>query len=264
MTDLEVPVATPDVAPKQARSTRSVQSLVYVLHVWPYRESSLIVEMFGRDAGRFVAIAKGARRPRSGVRALLQPFIPILVHTSGKTEVRTLGKIEWIHQHSSLPSNRLMAGFYVNELLLALMPRSDPSASVFSAYAECVEALCDGSSVQQSLRLFEKRLLTATGHAPEFDRSAVGALSARQHYCLREGVGWQPALEHDQAEHLDTIITTSGAALLDIAADRLDDRGSRQEVRQVFQSLIARVASDAGSRARRTWQEYATLKEAAR
>ena len=44
----------------------------YVLHSYPFRETSLIVEVFSRDHGRVALLARGARRPRSVLRGLLQ------------------------------------------------------------------------------------------------------------------------------------------------------------------------------------------------
>lgn len=35
----------------------------YVLHTYPFRETSLIVEIFSRDFGRMALLARGARRP---------------------------------------------------------------------------------------------------------------------------------------------------------------------------------------------------------
>ena len=51
----------------------------FVLHSYDWSESSLIVELFTRDAGRVVAAAKGAKRPTSQLRAVLMPFQMVLV-----------------------------------------------------------------------------------------------------------------------------------------------------------------------------------------
>jgi DNA repair protein RecO (recombination protein O) len=56
----------------------------YVLHVHPYRETSLIVEAFSRAHGRVALIAKGARRPRSVLRGVLIAFQPLAVGWSGR------------------------------------------------------------------------------------------------------------------------------------------------------------------------------------
>jgi DNA repair protein RecO (recombination protein O) len=49
----------------------------FVLHTYPYRESSLIVEVFTPGFGRVAMVARGAKRPRSETRGLLQAFQPL-------------------------------------------------------------------------------------------------------------------------------------------------------------------------------------------
>ncbi len=59
----------------------------YVLHRRDYANTSLLLELFSRAQGRLPALAKGAKRPRSGRAALLQPFQPLLAAFSGRGEV---------------------------------------------------------------------------------------------------------------------------------------------------------------------------------
>ena len=49
----------------------------FVLHTYPYRESSLIVEAFTPAFGRVSMVARGAKRPRSELRGLLNAFQPL-------------------------------------------------------------------------------------------------------------------------------------------------------------------------------------------
>ncbi|HQR50862.1 MAG TPA: recombination protein O N-terminal domain-containing protein, partial [Methylophilaceae bacterium] len=57
---------------------RHDQQPVFVLHTYPFKETSLVVELFSRNFGRVAAVAKGARRPRSAMRGMLQSFQPLL------------------------------------------------------------------------------------------------------------------------------------------------------------------------------------------
>src|SRR5438445_8734327 len=59
----------------------------FVLHAWPYRETSLILDVFTRDHGRVAMVAKGAKRPHSALRPVLQHFQPISLSWSGRGEV---------------------------------------------------------------------------------------------------------------------------------------------------------------------------------
>ena len=75
----------------------------FVLHTYPFRETSLIVEAFSRDFGRVSLLARGARRPRSALRGLLLAFQPLELAWAGKGEVQTLMKAEWQGGQPLLP-----------------------------------------------------------------------------------------------------------------------------------------------------------------
>ena len=66
----------------------------YILHSYPFRETSLIIETFSRDYGRIALLARGARRPRSAIRGLLMAFQPLELGWAGKGKVPTLIKAE--------------------------------------------------------------------------------------------------------------------------------------------------------------------------
>ena len=66
--------------------------IAYILHSYPYSESSLILDVFSRDHGRLPLLARGARRPRAALRGLLQAFQPLELGWFGGGEVRTLAR----------------------------------------------------------------------------------------------------------------------------------------------------------------------------
>ena len=61
-----------------------------MLHAYPYRETSLIVEAFTPGFGRVAMVARGAKRPRSETRGLLQAFQPLTLSWAGAGELKTL------------------------------------------------------------------------------------------------------------------------------------------------------------------------------
>ena len=72
---------------------------VYVLHTYPFKETSLIVEIFSKEFGRVSLVAKGARRPKSALRGMLQSFQALEASWSGIGELKTLHGIEWCDQY---------------------------------------------------------------------------------------------------------------------------------------------------------------------
>src|SRR3972149_10083543 len=127
----------------------------YVLHAYPYKEPSLVVEAFTRRFGRVGLLARGARRPRSMLRGVLLAFHPLRMTWSRSVELGTLISAEWAGGLPTLAGPGLMCGFYVNELLLRLLPREDPHEALFDAYALAVTRLGAGDEPSGLLRGFE-------------------------------------------------------------------------------------------------------------
>lgn len=142
----------------------------FVLHSYPFRETSLIVESYSRDQGRVAMVARGARRPRSSLRGILLPFQPLLLSWTGKKELRTLIRAEWQGGYSPLRGQSLICGFYLNELLLKLLPRDDPHEQLYAIYEGTLAALGEGADPFALLRRFELALLRELGYAVILDR----------------------------------------------------------------------------------------------
>src|SRR3982750_4034943 len=100
---------------------RAEQEPGYVLHTYPYKETSLIVEVFARRFGRVALLARGARRPRSAMRGVLLSFQALSLSWSASAELGNLIAAEWAAALRPLRGRGLMGGFYLNELLLRLL-----------------------------------------------------------------------------------------------------------------------------------------------
>jgi DNA repair protein RecO (recombination protein O) len=208
----------------------------YVLHTYPYKETSLIVEAFTRRHGRLSLLARGARRPRSAMRGVLLSFQPLRLGWSGAAELATLMAAEWGGALQPLSGRGLMCGFYLNELLLRLLPREDPHEELFDAYAEALARLSAAESFPPVLRRFEKRLLGELGYAPLLDREAASGapIDPGGRYRYEPDRGPVRANGGDRSEHL----FVSGRTLLDLAADDYSRAETRDEARYLMRALI--------------------------
>ena len=207
-----------------------------MLHAYPYKETSLIVEAFTRRHGRVGLLARGARRPRSAMRGVLLAFHPLRLTWSASAELGTLMSVEWGGGQKALAGVGLMCGFYINELLLRLLPRDDAHEALFDAYAEALARLADNGSAQSAiLRSFERRMLAELGYAPVLDRDAANgaAIEPDKRYAYEAERGPVETRRSDG----DSVI--SGRTLLDMAADDYDDARTREEARRLMRALIA-------------------------
>lgn len=146
----------------------------YLLHSRPYRDSSLLLDVFTAEYGRLGLVGKGARRrSRGGAQAaLLQPFRPLLVSFAGRSEMKQLLAVEAAGGASLLQAERLFTGLYLNELLVRLLQRQDPQPQLFARYGDTLLQLAAGQAGDACLRQFEFGLLEALGY--HFDPAVDG------------------------------------------------------------------------------------------
>ena len=174
-----------------SRSSHRVQlTRAYVLHQRPFRDSSLIVEVFAREFGRMTLFARAARGPRSRFVAL-QPFQALLLSWSGRGEAPQLTGTELAEGGPvAMPSRQLMSAFYLNELLLTLTTRHDPHPELFDHYGSTLAHLGQGRPADMLLRHFEARLLDFIGYGLNLDSEADTGqpVRAEAHYHFRPGV----------------------------------------------------------------------------
>ena len=175
---------------RQPRDRREQQE-GYVLHAYPYRETSLIVEALTMSHGRVAMVARGAKRPRSELRGVLHAFQPLTLSWGGSGELRTLISAEWRGGLPLVAGSALLCGFYLNELLLKLLAREDAHPQLYRDYEIALTKLAQGEPQAPVLREFEVRLLSELGYAlpltHEADTGRPVDPAARYYYAFDRG-----------------------------------------------------------------------------
>jgi DNA repair protein RecO (recombination protein O) len=204
----------------------------YVLHSRAFRETSLIIEIFSREHGRSALVARGAKSARSRWRNVLQPFRPLLLSWTQKSELGTLTAADQVASPPALQGQSLYCGLYMNELLMRLLHRGDPHREVFERYRHLLSELASGQAPQPLLRVFEKHLLEAIGYAMLLDREyETGAdVQTGQWYDYQPDRG--PILVSGPAKG-----RVSGDALLQLHAEHLQAE-YLPELRMLMRSVI--------------------------
>ena len=175
----------------RGRHERHDEEPAFVLHTYPYRETSIIVEALTATRGRVALVARGARRPRSDLRGVLQSFQPLTLSWTGAGELKTLARAEWRGGLPLATGSALLCGFYLNELLLKLVPREDAHPRLFDEYEAALRDLASGAEQAPVLRRFELRLLAELGYAMalthEADTGRPIDPQARYYYAFERG-----------------------------------------------------------------------------
>ncbi|HJW02591.1 MAG TPA: DNA repair protein RecO [Azospira sp.] len=226
----------------------------YVLHAYPFRETSLIVEAFTQDFGRVALLARGARRPRSALRGLLMGFQPLEVGWAGKGEVLTLMKAEWQGGQPLLSGQALFCGYYLNELLIHLLPREDAHEHLYTVYAETLRRFAEGVR-EADLRRFEKSLLQELGYGLSLSTDADGR-------AVEEGGFYAYEIERGPvrlARPGSSPLAVSGKTLLDLAHEDFTAPRSQAEAKQLMRALMAHYLGGKGLETRKIFMELQEL-----
>lgn len=184
---------------------RTSEEPAFVLHRYDWSESSLILEVFTRHHGRIALVAKGVKKPTSQFRPVLLPLQPLALSWGGDAEVRTLKAAQWQGGHVMPTGEALIAGSYLNELLMRLLARDDPHPGLFDHYALAVQLLAERADAQPLiLRAFELLLLRDVGLLPDLahEGSTLAGLDEAMPYVLWPEGGLRPAHD-DDAHRLD-------------------------------------------------------------
>ena len=224
----------------------------FVLHSYPYRETSLIVEVFSRDHGRIGLVAKGARRPMSQLRGVLMAFQPLLIDWSGGGEMKTLVRAEWQGGQPLLGGQALLCAYYLNELLMRLLPREDPHPVLFRAYGDALRALAAGEGQEVILRRFELALLQELGYGLQLDSDADGAPvrpELRYAYIIERGA--VPLDEYG----IDDPSVVAGRVLLDMARGDFREPETLAGAKALMRRLIQHYLGGQVLQSRRVFTE---------
>jgi DNA repair protein RecO (recombination protein O) len=225
----------------------------FVLHSYPFRETSLVIEVFTQNFGRVALVARGARRPRSALRGVLLAFQPLLLSWAGKSELRTLHKAEWRGGLPQLRGSALLCGFYLNELMLKLLPRDDPHEQLYQTYYRTLHALCNGGGHAVTLRRFEQQMLKELGYAVPLERDVASGEAIYADATYQFVIGRGPVRSARSTEGIlgesipaygsngiaaENRLELAGQTLLDMARDDYSNPVTMQQSKALMRVLI--------------------------
>ena len=240
--------------------TRVSLQAAWILHRYPYRDSSLLLEVFSCEYGRIGLIARGARSAKGRWQNQLQMLRPLLLSWSMRGELGTLTGVDSRGSGMAVfPGRQVLCACYLNELLMRLLTRHDPHPELFAAYEDALLML--GTTEEQALRLFEKRLLQALGYGLlldcEYDSGAAVLAENLYEYRMEKG----PVRCRQAA---DNGIFLQGASLLALHGDNLQDPQACREVKKLMRAALALYLGERPLRTREVLRQLSSFSAAGR
>lgn len=245
---------------------KSLLQPAYVLHQRPYRETSVILEIFTRDYGRVAVVAKGVRGKRAKFRGILQPFQSLLISWSGRSDLVNLQDVESFDVPLDLSGRLLICAWYLNELLLKLLIQDDAYPSLFDSYRQVLvefSRLNDPDSakaldvgIQCQLRFFEKLLLEQTGYGLNLTHEAqTGQPIDEQHqyfYLADQG----PVIARDEQSER----TVLGSSLLAFSQHILHTNQQLRDARLIARTALTPMLGGRPLKSRELFRDYCQMK----
>jgi DNA repair protein RecO (recombination protein O) len=231
----------------------------WILHHYPYRDSSLLLEVFSREYGRIGLIARGARSAKGRWQNQLQMLRPLLLSWNMRGELGTLTGVDSRGAVAVFPGRQILCACYLNELLLRLLTRHDPHPELFAAYEDALLML--GTAEEQALRLFEKRLLQGLGYGllldHEYDSGAAVVAARCYEYRMEQGpVRCQKAAANG--------IFLQGSSLLALYHDNLREPQACREVKRLMRAALALYLGARPLRTREVLRQLSSFSAAGR
>ena len=152
--------------------TKVENTPAFLIHRRMYQGSSLLLDFFTKDFGRLRLIARGARNSKTS----LQMFQCLSISFKGRGDLKSLSQWEIADQPRRLQGDDLILAMYANELILRLVPESDPNGNIFKSYWVLLENLLnlDSNEKEYALRKFENQMLEDLGYGLDFEHDING------------------------------------------------------------------------------------------
>lgn len=223
----------------------------FVLHARAWRETSLLVEVLTEQHGRVGVLARGVSSPRSqALRAALQPLQWIRFSAVQRGELAQLRQAEALDAAPRLTGEAMLAGFYVNELLLRLAPRQDPVPELYEAYGLVRQRLRQGEALAWTLRRFERDLLEALGFGFDLGHGSDGQpIDPAARYELDPLEGPTRLLSERGVDARRG--TATGSALLALGADEVPGNDDLASLRRAMRAVLLHHL---GGRGLKSWE----------
>jgi DNA repair protein RecO (recombination protein O) len=204
----------------------------FILRRNPYRDTSFLLDMFTRGAGKITCVAKFSKGKGSRTKGMLEPFRLLEVSWTGRGEVFTLFHADETCRYA-LKQGALIRAVYANELLLRALWQHQPQPELFAHYQQTLSRLQDPTDTL-ALPLFELEVLAMAGYVLNLwhDDASGEDIRVSVRYRFRPEHGLYP----DAADGKGVPMT--GSLLIALREPELMNAEQRLELRYVLDHLI--------------------------
>lgn len=162
----------------------------FVIKSQDYRETNKIVTIFSKRFGKFSGLARGAKKPKSRMAAVTQPFVYSQFFVYMNSGLSTIQQGEIIDSFRGIREDIIKTAFaaYIAELTEKLLDSKSPDADLFQQFYETLKWIADNDDAQIPIMMYELKLFQKGGFAPIVDRCVnCGSTESPFWFSIAEG-----------------------------------------------------------------------------
>ncbi|WAA11489.1 DNA repair protein RecO [Fervidibacillus halotolerans] len=146
-----------------------------VLRSMDYGEANKIITIFSREFGKIGAVARGAKKPKSRLAPVSQPFTYGYFLVSISSGLGTIQQGEIIESFRGIKEDIFLTAYasYIIELLDKGTEERERNPFLFELVYEILKHLAEGEEPQVLKNIFEIKMLPVLGFRPIVDQCAV-------------------------------------------------------------------------------------------
>lgn len=209
-----------------------MQSLAFILRRKPFRDNSLLLDVFTQQHGKISCIARYNKRHANRIKATLEPFRLLDMSWRGSGQVFTLVNAEERRRYP-LKAGAIIKATYATEVLLRGLWEGDAQPDLFFYYRRLLWLLAQ-QDTPTHVQQFEWLFLHSQGTSPNLETDDIThqAIQAEQNYVFHPQHGLQAKQNHVSG------IPISGHLLIALREYETLPESYWQESRWVLDQLI--------------------------
>ncbi|TQS74572.1 DNA repair protein RecO [Ornithinibacillus gellani] len=162
----------------------------FIMKTQDYGESHKIVTIFSKKLGKFSAIARGAKKPKSRMAASTQPFVygQYLIYVS--TGLSSIQQGEILDSFREIREDIFKTAYtaFIMELTDKLVDKQKPDAFLFEQLRQTIDWINEHDQADIPIMMYEMKLFRTGGFAPVVNQCVnCGSTSAPFHFSIVEG-----------------------------------------------------------------------------
>ncbi|MBP1968697.1 DNA repair protein RecO (recombination protein O) [Virgibacillus natechei] len=143
-----------------------------IIKTQDYGETNKIVTIFSKKLGKFSAIARGAKKPKSRMAAVTQPFIYGEFFVYVNSGLSTMQQGEVLHSFRAIREDIIKTAYtaYITELTDKLMEFQNPDIYIYGELIQSMDWISEQEDADIPIMMYELKLFEKGGFAPTVDR----------------------------------------------------------------------------------------------